>query len=161
MDENTGKPRLILDCESAGYRTVTVDYLDHHVSIICGGRLRRLSVKAAHKRTLLEPFHPDIKLKDDELDMSFPGMTVRVQDYNAFEAAYREAKQFCAQARPILLQLASRIMRHEDIGDLVEPAEYEPVPEKEQKQFDELLREIIRSETGLDPDALLPGNETS
>lgn len=159
MNENTGKPQLVLDCESAGYRTVTINYLDHHVNIICGGRLRRLSVKAMHKRTLLEPFHPDIRLKDGELEMSFPDMTVRVQDYNAFEAAYREAKQFCAQARPIILQLGDRIMQHEDIGDLVEPAEYEPVPEREQRQFDELLREIIRSETGLDPDALLPGGK--
>lgn len=159
MDENTVKPLLVLDYESAGYRTVTVNYLDHHVNIICGGRLRRLSVKAMHKRTLLEPFHPYIRLKDGELEMSFTNMTVRIQDYDAFEAAYREAKRFCAQARPIILQLGDRIMRYEDIGDLVEPAEYEPVPEKEQKQFNELLQEIIRPETGLDPDTLLPGNK--
>lgn len=161
MKENNSKPRLVLDYESAGYRTIAINYLGHHVTIICGGRLRRLSVKAAHKRTLLEPFHPNIRLKDGELDMSFPGMTVHVQDYNAFETAYQEAKQFCAQARPVLLQLADRIMRCEDIGDLVEPEKCDPIPEKEQKQFNELLHEIIRSETGLDPAAMpLTGCET-
>lgn len=92
-------------------RTAEVDIDGFLVSMTCNMNLRHCTVSVSHE----DPMYPDIQYANDDFSICYPRTIVMPMDFDAFEKAWHETRQFCEHAGDIIKELKNKMEQGEEL----------------------------------------------